>query len=61
MVLEGHPFPRGARPARVPAEALGEVCVGWFPPAVRTREGEYLFVPAEQAGELVDFASFSRF
>jgi hypothetical protein len=57
LVLECYPFPRGSRPARVPSEALGEVCVGWLPPAVRTREGEYLFVPAEQAGELADFAS----
>jgi hypothetical protein len=57
LVLEGYPFPRGDRPARLPAEALGEVCAGWFPPAVRTREGEYLFVSAEQAGELADFAS----
>jgi hypothetical protein len=57
LVLEGYPFPRGGRPARIPAESLGEVCVGWLPPAVRTREGEYLFVPAEQAEELADFAS----
>lgn len=57
LVLEGYPFPRGGRPARIPAEALGEVCVGWFPPTVRTREGEYLFVPAEQASALADFAS----
>ena len=57
LVLEGYPFPRGGRPARIPTEALSEVCVGWFPPAVRTREGEYLFVPAEQARELADFAS----
>jgi hypothetical protein len=57
LVLEGYPFPRGERRARIPAEALGEVCVGWFPPTVRTREGEYLFIPAEQAGELAAFAS----
>lgn len=57
LVLGGYPFPRGGRSARIPAEALSEVCVGWFPPAVRTLEGEYLFVPAEQARELADFAS----
>lgn len=57
LLLEGYPFPRGGRPARISVEALSEVCVGWFPPAVRTREGEYLFVPAEQARELADFAS----
>ncbi|MCY1075326.1 hypothetical protein [Archangium lansingense] len=57
LVLRGYPFPRGSRPSRIPAEALSEVCVGWFPPAVRTREGEYLFVPAAQAQELADFAS----
>jgi hypothetical protein len=57
LTLGGYPFPRGGRPARIPVEALGEVCVGWFPPTVRTREGEYLFIPAAQARELADFAS----
>lgn len=57
LVLEAYPFPRGGRPSRIPAESLGELCVGWWPPAVRTREGEYLFVPAVQARELADFAS----
>ncbi|WP_309897637.1 hypothetical protein [Archangium sp.] len=57
LTLVGYPFPRGARPSRLPAEALEEVCVGWFPPAVRTREGEFLFVSAEQARELAGFAS----
>jgi hypothetical protein len=57
LLLEGYPFPRGERPSRIAAEALEEVCVGWFPPAVRTREGESLFVSAEQARELAGFAS----
>ena len=57
MTLEGYPFARGERPSRLPAETLEEVCVGWFPPAVRTREGEYLFVSGEQARELAGFAS----
>ncbi len=55
--LEAYPFPRGDRSPRIPVEALREVCVGWFPPTVSTREGEYLFVPAEQARALADFAS----
>jgi hypothetical protein len=57
LTLVAYPFPRGARPSRIAAEALEEVCVGWFPPAVRTREGEFLFVSAEQARELAGFAS----
>lgn len=57
LVLQAYPFPRGERPSRIPAESLSAVCVGWFPPAVRTHEGEYLFVSAAQARELADFAS----
>jgi len=57
LMLEGYPFPRGERPSRIPTGALEEVCVGWFPPAVRTREGEYLFVSGAQARELAGFAS----
>jgi hypothetical protein len=56
LVVEAYPFPRGDRPQRLASEALSEVCVGWWPPAVRTREGEYLFVPASQVRELADFA-----
>ncbi|HEX8441411.1 hypothetical protein [Archangium sp.] len=55
--LEAYPFPRGERSPLIPVEALREVCVGWFPPTLGTREGEYLFVPAGQARELADFAS----
>jgi hypothetical protein len=57
LTLVDYPFPRGERPSRLASKEIGEVCVGWFPPTVRTREGEYLFIPAEQARELADFAS----
>lgn len=57
LTLVDYPFPRGERPSRLASAEIGEVCVGWFPPTVRTREGEYLFIPAEQARELADFAS----
>jgi hypothetical protein len=57
LTLEGYPFPRGWRSSRISADVLEEVCVGWFPPAVRTREGEFLFVSGEQARELAGFAS----
>jgi hypothetical protein len=40
----------------VPASLLTEVCVGWWPPAVRTRYGEYLFVPASMMPQLADLA-----
>jgi hypothetical protein len=45
-----------ARERVVPASTLTEVCCGWWPPTVRTREGEYLFVPATQMRQLADFA-----
>ncbi|XXF75664.1 hypothetical protein P2318_21695 [Myxococcaceae bacterium GXIMD 01537] len=56
LVLKGYRFPRRGRSARIPREAIHEVCTGWFPPTLRTREGEYLFVPAAEAVELADFA-----
>lgn len=56
LVLEAYPIVRKGRAKRLAAEELGEVCVGWWPPAVRTREGEFLFVPAPQVRELADFA-----
>ncbi|MEW5738053.1 MAG: hypothetical protein AB1938_03950 [Myxococcota bacterium] len=36
---------------------LEQVIVGWFPPAVRTRAGEYLFVHATRARELAEAAA----
>ncbi len=56
LVLEGYPFERGGRGARLEAGELVDVSVGWFPPAVLTRDGEFVFVPATRAGELRAFA-----
>jgi hypothetical protein len=57
LVLEGYPFDRGARSARIEAKQLVDVSVGWFPPAVLTKEGEFVFVPAPKANELRAFAT----
>lgn len=54
-MLAGYPFARAARPSRIPAESLTEICVGWAPPAVRTREGEFLFIEAPHAAQLAAF------
>ncbi len=56
LVLDGYPFPRGARSGRLPARELVEVEVGWSPPAVLTKEGEFVFVAPAQARALHDFA-----
>jgi hypothetical protein len=45
-----------ARERLIPASTLAEVCCGWWPPTLRTRDGEYLFVPATQMHQLADFA-----
>ncbi len=60
LVLDDYPLPRGQRAPRVPAKELVEVEVGWFPPAVLTKEGEFLFVAAPQAQALHDFAQRHR-
>jgi hypothetical protein len=54
LVLVDYPFPG---PSRLPARAISEVCVGWAPPALRTIEGEFVFVPAPRVRLLADFAT----
>jgi hypothetical protein len=56
LVLTGYPFERAERSTRIEASQLVDVSVGWFPPAVLTKEGEFVFVPAPKAGELRAFA-----
>jgi hypothetical protein len=60
LVLVDYPFDRGARGVRLDARELVDVSVGWFPPAVLTREGEFVFVPAPKANELRAFATEHR-
>ncbi len=60
LVLRRYPLPRSGRTGVILATDLVEVCVGWAPPAVRTRSGEFLFVPAPQAPELAAFATKHR-
>lgn len=57
LTLEGYPFERGDRSPRLEAKQLVDVSVGWFPPAVLTKEGEFIFVPATRANELRAFAT----
>lgn len=55
LTLERYRF--GAASRVVPASDIGEVCVAWWPPTVRTRSGEYVFVPAARARPLADLAT----
>ncbi len=57
IVLVDYPFPRSSR---VPASAITQVCVGWAPPALRTIEGEFVFVAAPTVRVLAEFAMRHR-
>jgi hypothetical protein len=50
-------YPFGEKDRTVPWGEIGEVCVGWFPPAVRLRSGEYVFVHATRVEALVSQAA----
>jgi hypothetical protein len=39
------------------ASAITEICVGWAPPALRTIEGEFVFVAAPRVRLLAEFAT----
>lgn len=56
IVLERYPFFRRNRGRTVPAEEISEAIMRWAPPAIRTSDGEFLFVPAQQRDELAEFA-----
>lgn len=50
-------YPFGAAERLIPWGEVTEVCVGWAPPAVRVRSGEYLFVPATRVEALATHAA----
>jgi hypothetical protein len=55
---DGLRFSRGVlgRPVRVAASQVQEVCSGWFPPALRLRDGNDEFVSMRHLRELVAWA-----
>lgn len=57
VVLERYPFLRRNTGRAIPAGDIREVVMNWYPQAVRTADGEFLFVPAFQEDELLAFAS----
>jgi hypothetical protein len=54
LVLKKYPFADAQR--TIAWAEIGEVCVGWTPPAVRLSAGEYVFVPATRVGALAEHA-----
>ena len=49
--------PLGGPVRAVPAETLSEIMVGWYPPTVRTKTGEYIFIEAVKAAQLADLGT----